>query len=194
MKSQKPIFFSALVFSVFLITGCGIFRKMVNFSKCTFYYHSVENVNLAGVSFKDKKSFSDFSIIDLGKLSAALISRKMDVTMDVNIEAVNPNAKPAGISRLEWKLFLDDVEILSGYTEDKIEIPGSGSQVFPVHIKFDILQYCHDKESKAVANLVLNLMDMGEEESRLKIKLKPSVHVAGVRLAYPGYITIHRSL
>jgi hypothetical protein len=46
------------------------------------------------------------------------------------------------------------------------------------------------KSADAMLNFCMNLAGSGTKPTRFKIKLKPTVIIAGSEVTYPGYITV----
>jgi hypothetical protein len=44
--------------------------------------------------------------------------------------------------------------------------------------------------ANVIANMALNMMNFGEKESRLTVKIKPTILVGSFAMDYPGYIKI----
>lgn len=160
-------------------------------AKCDFRIRSVENVNIAGVMVQNIESVSDLGFADMAKIMAALTSPVVPLSLQLNLEGRNPNDKPAGLNRLEWILFIDDVQMTTGILERPFTIPANnGTAIIPVQIGLDLKQVLTGKSAEAILRFVLNLAGAGGEPTRFKIKLKPSILIGGSPIAYPGYITV----
>jgi hypothetical protein len=52
-------------------------------------------------------------------------------------------------------------------------------------------QVLSGKSANAMLNFCMNLAGVGNTPTRFKIKLKPTIIIAGTALTYPGYITVN---
>jgi len=147
-------------------------------------------VNLAGVEFQNIKSVSDLNIGDVARIMAGLASPVLPLSLRLDLEGYNPNANEAGLNRIEWILFIDDIQMTSGILDQPVNIPAKSTLIFPVQVGVDIKQVLSGKSANAMLNFCMNLAGVGNTPTRFKIKLKPTVIVAGTALTYPGYITV----
>ena len=175
------------------LAGCGISRQAreaSNLASCEFRILSVENVNLAGVMLQDIKSVNDLSMADAARLIGGLASPVFPLSLRLDLEGRNPNASEAGLNRLEWILFIDDFQMTSGVLDQPVTIPANSTLTIPVELSVDLKQVLSGKSAGAMLNFCMNLAGTGKTPTRFKIKLKPTVIIAGTPVTYPGYITV----
>lgn len=191
-------FLSLILILLFLIpqSGCDVAQqaqKASNLVRCDFRIRSVEKLSIAGVSFQNVKSVNDLNIGDLARIMAGLTSPTVPLSLQLNLEGRNPNSTPAGLNRLEWILFIDDIQMTGGILENPFTIPASGTANIPVQIGMDLKQVLKGKSADAILNFCMNLAGVGNVPTRFKVKLKPTIYLAGVPLTYPGYIVVKTS-
>jgi len=185
----KTLFF--LFFLLF--EGCDVARQaqqVTNLVSCDFRIQSVEKINLAGVELQNINSVNDLNISDVALILAGFASPAFPLSLQLNLEGRNPNAKEAGLNKLEWMLFIDDIQMTSGILDKPVTIPALSTSIIPVEVGLDLKQVLSGKSSIAMLNFCLNLAGVGNTPTRFKIKLKPTVIIAGATLTYPGYITV----
>jgi hypothetical protein len=191
----KPIVTVALLlFFVFPFSGCKVTRQaqqVSNLASCEFRILSVENVNLAGIELQHIHSVNDLGISDVARILAGFTSPTFPLSLQLNLEGRNPNANEAGLNRLEWILFIDDIQMTSGILDKPFLIPAMSVSGIPVEVGLDLKQVLSGKSADAILNFCMNLNGVGNTPTRFKIKLKPTVIVAGTALTYPGYITVN---
>ena len=185
------------VFSLLLLlpfTGCNVARQAQqasNLVNCEFRILAVRDVNLAGVQLQNIKSVNDLNIGDVARIMGGLASPVFPLSLLLDLEAHNPNANEAGLNRLEWILFIDDIQMTSGILDQPVSIPANGTLNIPVQLGVDIKQALSGKSGDVMLNFCMNLAGVGNTPTRFKIKLKPTVIVAGTAITYPGYITVN---
>jgi hypothetical protein len=193
-KKKIILWFAFLITFTFVNSGCDVAKQaqqVSNLSSCDFRIWSVENVNLAGVEFQHVKSISDLGLADAARIMGGLASPTFPLSLQLNLEGRNPNAKEAGLNRLEWILFIDDIQMTTGILDKPFIIPAKGSTNIPVQIALDLKTVLSGKSAEALIKFCLNLAGMGNEPTRFKIKLKPTVLIGTTLLRYPGFITVN---
>lgn len=188
---MKKIFVSFLI--LLSITSCDVVKQVQqagNFVTCSFKLKDIQDVRLAGISIQNKSSVTDLNIGDAARIAAALTGGAFPLSFNLNVEAKNSNGSVAGLNRLDWILFIDDIEMVSGTNEEAINIPANGSTVFPLSMNVDLKKVLTGKSGQAMLNFGLNLAGSNGEPTRIKLKAKPSIMIGNRLVAYPGYITI----
>ena len=176
--------------------GCSAGRQVAEigqFVRCEFRLHSIDNIRLAGVLMGNKSSYNDLTMSDLAQITSAMISGKLFLTFDANLQVRNPNESLAAMNRMEYIILIDGSEMTRGMLDWRIEVqPYGGITSFPVGIQIDLLNVLSDKSGKAMTNFALNLSGKGGEPSRVALKLKPTIMVGSRYIEYPGYITVRQ--
>jgi len=185
-----------LILSLFLLlpfAGCEVAQQaqqVANLVNCDFRIKDVADIRLAGVQFQNIKSISDFSVVDAARLMASLAAPTVPLSLRLDLEGRNPNVSAAGLNRLEWILFIDDIQMTTGILDKSFTIPPQGVTTIPMALSVDLKKVLSGKSANALFNFCLNLAGAGNKPTRFKIKLKPTVYVAGRALTYPGYINV----
>ncbi len=194
-KFNKIFIFSTftLIF-MFMTSGCDILnqaQKMLNFANCQFKVQNVTNVNLVGINVQNIKSVNDLSILDAAKIMAAVAANSFPLTFNLNIQAKNPNTTAAGMNQMQWILFIDNIQMVSGNLNQQVNIPANqGIATIPLNISVDLKQVLKGKSADAIANFGLNLAGAGNKPTRITMKLKPTIMIGSYPMKYPDYITI----
>jgi hypothetical protein len=147
-------------------------------------------MNLAGVNVQNKHAISDLTIMEGAKIAGVIAGGTLPLTFDLNIGVKNPNPKLAAMNKLDWILYIDDIEMTSGVLNQRIEIPASAVITFPVAMSLDLMKSLNGKSGDALINFALNLSGNGSRPTRIKLKAKPTIMVGTTPINYPGYITI----
>ena len=166
-------------------------QNVSTLAKCEFRINSVKDVNLAGVELRNIKSVTDLSMGDAALILSGFASPIFPLSLTLIIDGKNPNSREAGLNRLEWILFIDDIQMTSGIMDKPIMIPAKSSLNIPVEVGLDLKKVLSGNSSAAMLNFCMNLAGAGNTPTRFKIKLKPSVMVSGKKITYPGYITVN---
>ncbi len=190
--------FCKRIISLFMLiitfSGCDVARQAQqasNLANCEFRILSVDHINLAGIELQNIQTISDLGMSDVARILGGFTSPTFPLSLQLNIEGRNPNEKPAGLNRLEWILFIDEIQMTTGILDKPFVIPSLGTLTVPVDVGLDLKQVLSGKSAMAMLNFCLNLAGTGITPTRFKIKLKPTVIVAGKALTYPGFITVN---
>jgi len=188
-------FFLAL-FSIGLLTLCGCavleqYLQMATLSKCQFRLASVEGTTLAGIPLQGKTKSSDLGLLQLTQLQTAFLTGSLPLAFTLNIEVKNPNSSAAGINKFAWILSMDDMDLTSGLLERQVTIQANGGTgTIPLNISLDTKKVLSGKSWDSILNLAMNIAGEGNKPSKLSLKLKPSILIAGQELSYPDYLTV----
>ncbi len=194
MWTKKSILMVSVSFLIFLYS-CDVVKQvsqMSNLAKCEFRLASVQQLNLAGVNVQNIKNISDINMFDAGKLAVAAASPQLPLSFTLNIEAKNPNTATAGITRIEWILLIDNLEMTRGILDKQVTIPANnGSAIIPMQMQIDLKKALSGKSADAILNFGLNLAGTGSKPTRFTLQMKPTITVSGFPISYPGYINVN---
>lgn len=192
IRSNLPVI-SVMIIST-ILAGCKVQQQVqqaANLVNCDFRILSVENVQMAGINIKNESTMSDFTITDAAKILKAFSSNTFPLNFQLNLEGKNPNSSPAGMNKLDYIIFLDDLQMTSGCLIRSFLIPANnGTAVIPVQINLDLKKLLSGKSLDALTNLGFNIAGMGKKPTRIMAKIKPTIMIGNKALTYPGYITI----
>ncbi len=186
---KKPVI---IVVIVLIFASCGIINKMSTFAKCDFKLKSLEEISIAGVDVTKIKDFNSLNFLDAAKITAAYATNSLPLNLTANIFVKNPNPSPASMTKMDWILNIDNTQIVNGILNKKIDVAANnGTVTFPLSIKTDLMKILSGKSADAIKSFGLGLADANNKaSSRIALKVKPYVTVAGVSLAYPDYFTV----
>jgi hypothetical protein len=190
MTSRYLKFFFGGLF--LLLSSCQAIQLMQNFLKCEFRLSQVGNVQAMGIDMTGKKSFADFGLLDAGKVVQALAGNQFMLNFVANVEVKNPNAQPAGMNRMDWILMIDNKEVLNGTLNQAVSVPASGTSVVPVNLSVDLKKLFANQGREETLGLAFDLANQGNNSTRLMLRVKPYMNIAGAEIAYPGYLNIKK--
>lgn len=179
-------------------TNCSVFQTISNIGRLKFKIGNLSNFTLNGIAVSNKSKMSDFSVIDLLKLSSAFAQGSLPVSFIINVEAVNPNDGTGGypstnatLKSFAWRLLLDERETVSGNISQPIDVPATGqAATIPLQVNLDLIQFFNDESYENLINLVLNLGGYAGKASQLTLNAKPVVSTMLGDLSYPQEIKI----
>lgn len=189
---KKILIYNTIV--ILILTSCSTFKELISFTRCEFRMKNIQSIRLAGVDMQGKTSINDFNISDMAVFARYALGNSLPLDMVLLIEAKNPNRQSAALNKIEWIAYLDDMEMMEGIVNERIVVPpDNGTGIIPLHIQLDMKKVMKSSSANAIANLALNMMNIGDKESRLAVKIKPTILIGSVPLDYPGYIKITKN-
>ncbi len=189
---MKKYFLLILLLFVFL-SACQTLQMMQNFAKCEFRLAQIANINALGIDMTGKRSFSDFNLLDAGKVVQALAGNQFLLNFVANVEVRNPNAEPAGLNRMDWILMVDNKEVLNGTLNQAVSVPANnGTTVMPLQLSIDLKKIFANQSRDETLSLAFDLAQQGNNTTRLMLRVRPYINIGGTELAYPGYLNIKK--
>jgi hypothetical protein len=182
-----------LAILAFLVPGCAILTELTALTRCEFSFHSARNPTVCGIDVSTNRSFTDFSFTEGQLVVANILRGTLPFSITANVEVRNPGTMTAAVNSMEWIAFIDEVQVAQGIINDRIEVaPSGGSSIIPVRIRTDLFDYLEGDNPRTMINFALNLIDAGNQPTRLSMKIKPSVYIGGQSISYPGFFTISK--
>jgi len=187
---------------VFTLLGCNTIKNIANLSKLQFKLGRAENFTVSSVNLSRISSVNDLSVADGIALANLFTNKRFPVSFTLNVIAHNPNAKKnnsqsnisnfdAVISNLDWTLLIDNKETINGRVANPINVPsGNQNTVIPISIGLDMFKFFSNKNYKDLINLAFAIGGVNGSSSNLKLRIKPTVSIAGFPISYPSYITV----
>ncbi len=195
MKTLKSI--SIVFFMLFTITSCEVLDQMSQMQQlalCEFNVTGVDKVHIAGIQMDENTRKSDLGAAQIMQLTAAIFSRELPVDFDLQLNIDNPNDKPAAMNRMDYELFIDNKQILTGQMNQAVSVlPRSNSNV-SMPIAIDLFKVLNNETQDALVNLAFKLTGDQSNPADILLKVKPYIQVGGKTLAYPGFLDLKYTL
>lgn len=176
-----------------LLNGCSTLSELAAFKKCEFRLHSLQEPAFCGIDVSHKSSWSDFSFTEGQAIAGQLLQKHLPFEITLNIEVRNPGTTLAAVNSLQWIAYIDELQVAEGTLQERVEIPPSGGvNYIPLRIRADLIDYLEGDNPRTMLNFALNLINAGNETSRVSMKIKPSVFIGTREIQYPDYFIITR--
>ncbi len=136
-------------------------------------------------------SYSDLNLMDAARVGAAIARRELPLGFQLHVRAENPSDNPvtARLLRMQWTLFLDETETISGLIDQELELPPGQPRDIPVSISLDLFDF-FERNGPDLFNLALNLVGVGEQPTQVALRALPTVNTVMGPISYPQPITI----
>ena len=192
---MKKIIFTILISSCLLFTSCKVFnqiKEVANLANCEYTLKNVSNLSVAGVNLQ-KVAKQGISMSDISKLASAFISKDVPLTMNVNVNVANPTAQNAALTAMHWVMEIENTEFASGVNNKVYQIKAGKNTIIPLAVKTDVYSVFSERGLESLKSFVKSFSGDGTS-SQVKLKVKPSLNVAGIEFTSPTYIKLEKKI
>jgi len=193
MKKSTHLYFTVIIFTGLVLNSCAYLKELSALADCDFRMSTLEDPLLAGVDISSISSIEALSIEQTGKIAKNILLGDLPLSFILNIEVKNPNPVNASLNRMEYIVFIDELQAAAGAVEERIEIAAFGGiSTIPVRVETNLMELLKKESRNTLINFGLNLADASNRPTRVSIKVKPYIRVGTKDLEYPGYITVKK--
>jgi len=173
------------------ITGCATLQQIAALRSVDFQLDRVANIRLADVNISRIHSYSDLGLADATRVGAAVARRDLPLAFRLHLLAENPpeNSVTARLVQMQWTLFLEDTETVSGEIEQEYELPPGHPTDIPVDVELDLFDF-FERSGPDLIDLALNLAGAGGAPKQVSVRAVPTINTALGPITYPQPITI----
>ena len=173
------------------LAGCSTLQEIAALRAVTFLLDRITGLSLAGVDLSGVRRANDLSIVDGTRVATAFASRQLPLAFDLHVRAENPASNPvtARLTRMDWTLFLQDTETITGQLARDITLaPGQPTDI-PIAVTLDLLEF-YQRSAGDLIDLALNLAGAGGEPKEVRLSAIPTIDTPLGAIRYPRPITI----
>ena len=180
-----------LLLGVCLATaGCATIAAVAALRAVEFFIDRVTGGRLAGVDLDRYRAGGSLNPLDAGRVALAIGQGELPLSFTLHVGATNPADNPAAqLVGLDWTLFVEDRETISGVVNDDRIIPSGTTADIPISIQLDLVQF-FGTNARDLTNLALNLAGAGGSPARMRLEAQPTINTEFGPIRYPGRIAI----
>ncbi len=177
------------------VTGCATLSQIAALRSVAFTLDRVDQVKVAGVRLDDKRKYSDLSVIETAQIAAAIALRKVPLDLVVHVRAENPrdNTVSARLVDLDWTLFLENTETVSGKLSGSRLLPPGEPVDIPIAAQLDLLKFFKGS-GRDLVELALGIAGYGDATKEVRLEALPTIQTSMGPIRYPGRIVIRREV
>lgn len=180
----------SMLFASAALTSCEVARQAqgaYNMVNCKYEYQSLDDISVAGINVSRGVSLGDApKVLNLLSGDASALPVGFVVTLGVS----NPNQGEAQLNGMDYILSIDGIDFTSGSVDSRLSIPAGGRGTLPLAMAFDVAALLKSETRDAAANVVKNLVGLGDKPTEVALKIRPSFMVAGHKVTSPVYIPV----
>lgn len=184
---------SVIAIQLCLVAGsCTSLQEFAALRQVHFEIDGVAQPFLAGVDLMRVRDYSDLRPTDVLRLSNAISQKELPLTFTLLVGAENPsdNRVTARMLELDWTLFLDDRETVSGVVNREIALAPGDPQQIPVEVSVDLVRFFGDNLRDLVELALAVSGQEGGVAQRVMLRATPTINTPIGPIRYPEPITI----
>lgn len=172
-----------------LLSGCATLRQVTALRSVAFSLQGASGGTLAGIPVESTRSYEDLDALDVARLAEALSRGELPLEATLLVRASNPaDNVQARLVELDWTLFLDDRETVSGTVDREHVLPPGEPVTVPVAVELDLLDF-FDRQLEPLVGLALAAAGQGEPR-RVRLQATPTIRTRLGPIRYPEPISI----
>jgi hypothetical protein len=196
-SSMKRLFqWGVLGLLAFVFASCGLNKQksaLKNFENCKIEVVGVNEMKISGSDLTPLLQGNALDINQLPGLAMGFLTGKLPFETTIQIQIHNPTKRLAGVKEFEYKIAIENHELLSGLWTQPIEVLPGETIIVPVPIKTDVYAFVSDR------NVLQKVMQFFQESStaepvKLNLQLKPTLELGNKKVAYPRFISFERKI
>jgi hypothetical protein len=185
--------FLAAILAGTILSGCATLSEIGALRRVDFSLAGTTGTTLAGVPIEQAREIDDLRATDVVRIGAALARGELPLEGDVLVEAANPaDGVQARLIQLDWTLFLEDEETVSGVLDREFVLPPGDPVTIPVRVRLDLLDF-FDGSTEEMIDLALALAG-AEEPQEVRLEAIPSIDTPLGPMRYPSPIRIEHEV
>ena len=163
---------------------------LANLANCEYSLKNVTGLTIGGVNVK-KITNGNITAADVLNLTNALLSKKVPMAMNVNIDVKNPTDKNAAMTAMDWILDIDGSQFAQGNSTKNYTITKMKTTTVPLGVNTDLYSMFSKDGLGSLKNFVSSFKSDGTS-SKVGLRIKPSLNVGGMQVPMPNYIKVEK--
>lgn len=180
-----------LLASSVVLPACQTLQEIANLRRVDFDLDRVTDAYLAGVRIDRLRSYQDLTPGDLLRLGAAISREELPLEFVLHLNALNPadNQGNARLVRMDWTLFLEGRETVSGLYDDQVILPPGQPRDVPIGIGLDLVDF-FGSNLRDLVDLALSVAGQGGAPKEIRLRATPTIDTPFGPIRYPEPVTI----
>ncbi|NNM33114.1 MAG: hypothetical protein HKO53_08610 [Gemmatimonadetes bacterium] len=175
-------------------SSCSTLQQLVALRHVDFSLDGVAEARLVGIDLVRTGSYSDLTLVDVGRVANALATRDLPLDLRLALSGENPPDNPAEarLVRMDWTLLLDGRETVSGVVDDPVAFPPGTRSDFHVDVNLDLGEF-FDGTVRELLDLAIAVAGGEGDGTEVALRVLPTVDTALGPIRYPEPITLVRT-
>lgn len=197
-RYKRLFVFALLVLCSTLLTmsSCSLGKQksaLKNFENCQIEIVGISSLQVSGTDLTPLLQNQSLDLKRLPGLAMGFLAGSLPLNTTLKVQITNPTRRIAGVKEFEYKLAVENHELLSGLWNEPIEVPPGETLVVAVPIQTDIYPFVRDQQ---VLQKIMGFFQASEAQDpvSLTLQLKPTLELGNKKVAYPRFIRFERKL
>ena len=178
------------------MSSCSLGKQksaLKNFENCQIEIVGISSLQVSGTDLTPLLQNQSLDLKRLPGLAMGFLTGSLPLNTVLEVQITNPTKRIAGVKEFEYKLAVENHELLSGLWNEPIEVPPGETLVVAVPIKTDVYPFVSDQQ---VLQKILRFFQEGQAQDpvSLSLQLKPTLELGNKKVAYPRFIRFERKL
>lgn len=181
----------ALLGVLLLVPGCTTLQQIAALQRVDFQLDRLSNAFVAGVDVDRLADGGQLGATDLARLGTAAARGSVPLEFVLHVGAENPADNPvaAQLVTLDWTLFLDGNQTISGVYNDDRQIRPGATVDLPISMRLDLVDF-FGRNVGDLAALVGNIAGVESRRQTVRLEAQPTIRTQFGPIQYPGTISI----
>lgn len=174
------------------VLSCATLEQVAALRQVEFAIDRVADARVANIPLDRVRSYDDLSATQIASLGLALARGRLPFEFQLHLNALNPpeNEVTARLLEMDWSLYLDERETVSGTLAQSYTFPPGQPQDIPITIRLDLLEFFDDDNAEDLIDLVAAVTGQGGSPRRVSLRARPTIDTPIGPIRYPTPITI----
>jgi len=180
-----------------ILSSCDVLNQLAsqvqsvaNLANCEFNLKNVSNVSVAGVNVKNLTQ-GNLTATDIVKLVAAYQTKKVPLSMDVNVNVKNPTTTQAALTAMDWILAIDNSDVANGVSNKGFTVKPSTTTTVPLGVNTDLGNLFSKQGVESLKNFASSFTSEGVS-SKVGLRIRPQLTVGTTQVPFPNYIKLEK--
>ncbi len=194
---MKKITLALALAGSMILSSCDVLNQLAsqvqsvaNLANCEFNLKNVSNVSVAGVNVKNLTQ-GNLTATDIVKLVAAYQTKKVPLSMDVNVNVKNPTTTQAALTAMDWILAIDNSDVANGVSNKGFTVKPSTTTTVPLGVNTDLGNLFSKQGVESLKNFASSFTSEGVS-SKVGLRIRPQLTVGTTQVPFPNYIKLEK--
>ena len=183
-----------ILIAAVMLTGCSIMNQIggaIQLSQSEYKYHSLNNIQLAGINLGDASSISVSNLASIATvLAGGSAAQSIPFNMTLNLDVTNPNSTAAFLDALDYAIQINEMEFVEGKMDIPIRIEPGETKVVGIPVSVDLKNLMNRYSQERVTNEMSAFLGITPNETSVSVKLWPKFTVGGTLIKVPAAIPV----
>lgn len=184
-----------IISAALLFNGCYIVNRLggtyYRFTQSEYRYHSLENIQLAGISLGNASSISVSKLASIATvLAGGSTLQNIPFSMTLNMDVTNPNKSAAFLEALDYAIRVNEMEFVEGKMDTLIHIEAGETKVVPIPINVDLKKVINRYTQQRVTSEMSAFLGITPNEISVTMELWPKFTVGNTLIKSPAVIPV----